>query len=125
MICPNCGNFMITTQEYRPFYHYEDECYYFTLDEISKCNKCKIININGEWGEWKIPEQLKPTNKQMKTIAFIESRLDILFRPEVCLKSNCSRFISKYFEKAKQTPAPEIFLEEDCDALGLDESMFY
>ena len=122
MICPNCGSPMVEAKDFRSFYHWEDECTYYKLIDISKCNRCGITN---EDGKWVIPESLKPTQKQERTVVFIESRLDVYYDPEVKLRRNCSEFIAKYFEKAKNEPIYSQLTEEDCDYIGLDESMFY
>ena len=122
MNCPNCGSSMRVTNKFRPFYHWEDECTYYERVDVAKCKRCGITN---EDGEWNIPEGLKPTQRQERTVAFIENRLDVSYDPEVKLRRNCSDFIAKYFEQAKKEEAPPSFTEEDCDCLGLDASMFY
>lgn len=121
MRCPNCGRLMAETKEFRPFYHWEDECTYYERIDICKCNKCGITN---EDGKWNIPESLKPTQKQERTVKFIENRLNVFYDPEVKLRRNCSDFIAQYFEQAKKEEAPFRFTEEDCYSLGLDASMF-
>ena len=121
MTCPNCGSPMVESKKFRPFYHWEDECTYYKRIDVAKCKVCGITN---EDGTWNIPESLKPTQKQERTVKFIENRLDVCYDSEVKLKRTCRDFIAKYFEQAKKEETSPSFTEEDCDALGLDASMF-
>ena len=123
MRCPNCGKPMKRQRSvFKPFYHWEDERVYYELENVAKCDKCDIVNSEGHWI---IPDNLQPTEKQERTVAFIEHRLNVFYDPEVKLRRNCSDFIAKYFEQAKKEEVPSSFTEEDCDCLGLDASMFY
>lgn len=71
-----------------------------TYERIVKatCKQCKIKYDNGKWI---IPKNLQPTDKQKKTVLFIENRLNISFNGEE-LKTDYWKFISEYFNKAKE-----------------------
>lgn len=61
---------------------------------------CWHCRIKYEEGKWTIPKKYeRPTNKQIKTIKFINNTLNLTEEP--ILKNQCWKFINKYFEKAK------------------------
>lgn len=104
--CPNCNKEMkykikiseITNPYYMPE-EYDDPDRF--IQEEYRCKDCKIKyykdNLHGEY--WEIPKGLEPTRKQINTLLFINSVLNI--RHEPLTKGDCHRFISKYFEIAK------------------------
>ncbi len=60
---------------------------------------CKNCNIKKENDEWKIPKKYnRPTEKQEKTILFINHRLGYNFEP--LLRVQCWRIINKYLQEA-------------------------
>jgi len=62
------------------------------------CKSCKITFNNGNW---EIPKKFeRPTEKQIRTVLFINSKLDRNCEP--LLKRQCWKFISKYFDEAKK-----------------------
>lgn len=125
MTCPNCEKKM-TDKSYsklEEFYHWEDEDYYYRNNYHEKfvCNDCKI---SFEDDKWNIPDNLMPTEKQKKTILFINNRLGMDL--EALTKHQCWIDIGKYFEEAKKIP---LYSDEDLlymqDYFGLCESDFF
>ena len=124
MKCPNCDKEMDnkTYCKMEGFYHWEDEETYYQKVEHEKfvCKSCKITYLDGEW---KIPEKYNPTEKQEKTILFINNHLGMYIQP--LTKHQCWLDIGKYFERAKRTPLHDdqyyIDMQEYC---GMDESDF-
>lgn len=109
MKCPNCGKEMVdkSYSKLEEFYHWEDEEYYYKNNYYEKfvCNDC---NISFEDDKWHIPNNLMPTEKQKKTILFINNhlRMDL----EALTKHQCWLDIGKYFDEAKNTP---LYSDED------------
>lgn len=103
MKCPNCGKYMNDESytNFEEFYHWEDEDWYYKNVHHKKFT-CKNCNISIDNEKWDIPEGFLPTDKQIRTVAFINSRLHIQL--EAITKGQCCRDISKYFEQAKKTP---------------------
>ena len=103
MKCPNCENEMIDKSRFKKerFYHWEDEEFYYRDIYYEKfvCNDCKI---SFEDDKWNIPNKLLPTEKQKKTILFINNHLGMNL--EASTKHQCWLDIGKYFEEAKNTP---------------------
>ena len=65
-------------------------------NDIYTCKKCNIKNTNGEW---KIPKKYnRPTDKQIKTLLFINNRLGTDYEP--LLKVQCWRIINKNLQDA-------------------------
>ena len=101
MKCPNCGKEMVdkSYSKLEEFYHWNDEEYYYKNNYYEKfvCNDC---NISFEDDKWNIPNNLMPTEKQKKTILFINNhlRMDL----EALTKHQCWLDIGKYFDEAKQ-----------------------
>lgn len=124
MKCPNCDREMDnkTHCKMEGFYHWEDEEIYYQKVEHEKfvCKSCKITYLDGKW---KIPEKYNPTEKQEKTILFINNHLCMDIQP--LTKHQCWLDIGKYFERAKRTPLHDdqyyIDMQECC---GMDESDF-
>ena len=83
------------------FYHWEDEETYYQKVEHEKfvCKECKIICFDQEWI---IPKKYRPTEKQEKTILFINNHLKMDIEP--LTKHQCWIEINKYFDQAKNTP---------------------
>ena len=103
MKCPNCDKEMkYTDKGYwgHPFSTGDEPDYldYFRRD-IYSCKDCKIKNVNDKW---EIPKKYLPTEKQEKTILFINNhlRMDL----QALTKHQCWLDIGKYFEEAKKTP---------------------
>jgi len=103
MKCPNCGKEMIdkSYSKRERFYHWEDEEFYYRDNYYEKfvCNDCKISFENDTWN---IPNKLLPTEKQKKTILFINNHLSMDLK--ALTKHQCWLDIGKYFDKAKKTP---------------------
>lgn len=109
MKCPNCEKEM-TDKSYsklEEFYHWEDEDYYYRKNYYEKfiCKDCKISFENNKWH---IPNNLIPTEKQKKTILFINNHLKMNL--EALTKHQCWLDIGKYFDEAKKTP---LYSDED------------
>ena len=109
MKCPNCGKEMIdkSYSKLEEFYHWEDEDYYYRKNYYGKfvCNDCKI---SFEDDKWNIPNNLMPTEKQKKTILFINNHLGMDL--EALTKHQCWSDIGKYFDEAKKKP---LYSDED------------
>ena len=103
MKCPNCDKEM----------KYKDKGYWgypfstgpepdypdWFRQDIYTCKDCKIKKVNDEWT---IPKKFLPTEKQIKTILFINNHLRIDL--ETLTKHQCWLDIGKYFDEAKRTP---------------------
>ena len=124
MKCPNCDKEM----------KYKDKGYwgypFSTGDEpdypdwfpndVYTCKECKIKKVNNEWT---IPKKFLPTEKQIKTILYINNhlRMDL----ETLTKHQCWLDIGKYFEEAKKTPLHSREYYEDLqDYFGFCEGDF-
>lgn len=65
-------------------------------ENIYTCKFCNIRNINDEW---EIPKKYnRPTEKQEKTVLYINNHLGYNFKP--LLRVQCWRIINKYLQKA-------------------------
>lgn len=67
-----------------------------------------------------------PTDKQIKTIWFINNRLNMNI--EAKTKQQCIEDIGKYLKKAKEANvcySKRCLTDEECDIYGIDSSMFY
>ena len=99
MKCPNCGKEMVdkSYSKLEEFYHWEDEEFYYKKNYYKKfvCDDCKISIVNDEW---KIPDNLQATEKQVKTCNFIYQMLNIEVPPPV--KTAMWQFIHDYIEEA-------------------------
>ncbi len=104
MLCPNCNTEM-KEKTYIP----SDEDFWVNHDYF--CPKCSIFKLDGQ--DWIIPDELKPTEKQERTVAFIHSRLGISFDGIIETKKEYSSFISKHFEDAKKKERPIKTREQD------------
>lgn len=124
MRCPNCGKEMNYTDKgywAYPFSTGPEPDYpdWFPKD-IYSCKDCNIKNINDEW---KIPDKLKPTEKQKKTILFINNHLNMNLK--AITKHQCWLAINKYFDKAKKTSLHSYNYYEDLqDYYGFCEGDF-
>lgn len=114
MLCPNCNTEM-TERNYIP----PDEDFDICTDY--RCPKCHVFKLDGQ--DWTIPDELKPTEKQERTVAFIHSRLGIPFDGVIETKKEYFNFIAKHFEDAKRKKRP-INSREWEDSLN-DELMQY
>ena len=103
MKCPNCDKEMEDKRytKLEPFYHWEDEEVYYQKNTHEKflCKSCGISYTNDKW---KIPQKYFPTEKQKKTILYINNHLGMNIQP--LTKHQCWINIGEYFEKAKNTP---------------------
>lgn len=120
--CPNCGKDIKLTDEYRECgWEWGEDCEgLYHLVTIGECKDCKIKYHNAEWT---IPDELKPTVKQYKTVRFIENRLDARLHDDIGLKKRYWQFISQYFEEAKKVELEPYYDEDYYD--WYDESDFY
>lgn len=122
MICPNCGEEMKSIDH--RFVGFGDEPDYDTYEHIGdECKKCHI-KYNECSHSWELPDILKPTEKQIKTVLFIQSRLDVPTGDLVTKKQYCD-FIEKYFDKAKNVNYFE-FVPDNFDyaEYGYDEEFY-
>lgn len=107
MNCPNCFKEMKEKREMRErisLGHWDCDYYDGYIYIKCKCKKCNI-SCEGEEGKemkWNIPERYAPTERQIKTILFINNRLRLGLEP--LTKKQCWQDINKYFNKAKETP---------------------
>ena len=121
---PNCGKEMIdkSYSKFEEFYHFEDEQYYYRNNYYEKfvCKDCKISFENDKWT---IPSGLMPTEKQKRTVLFINNHLGMDIK--ALTKHQCWLDIGKYFDKAKSTPlySDEEFIEMQ-DYFGMTEADF-
>lgn len=122
--CPNCGKDIKLTDEYRECgWEWGEDCEgLYHLVTVGECKDCKIKYYNAEW---KIPEELKPTVKQCRTVRFIENRLDARLHDDIGLKKRYWQFISQYFEEAKKIELEPYNDYEDYYDYGYDESWFF
>ena len=104
MICPNCNKEMKNrsfhcTEFKNNFTTFEDwnnsgSSSYLNEEHICIC--CGIVYTNGVF---KIPANIdKATEKQIKTVLFINNQLGAKFKP--IFKKQCSNIISRYLNKA-------------------------
>ena len=121
--CPNCGKDIKLTDEYREcgWNWGEDYQGLYYLVTKGKCKNCKIQYYDGEW---EIPKELQPTEKQYRTVKFIENRLSVRLNDDIGLKKRYWKFISQYFEEAKKVEFDSDDYEDFGD-YGYDESWFY
>ena len=112
--CPNCGKEVILTEYFKSFYHWEDECEYYYKTSKGSCDACKISYDDGNWI---IPEELQPTEKQKRTVMFIRNRLNPPLDDLGITKQSYIKFIGKYFEQAKKTPLPSPMFSDELDEL--------
>ena len=100
MICPNCGEEMKSID--RRYVGFGDEPDYDLYEHTGdECRKCRI-KYDEHSHSWVLPDSLKPTEKQIKTVLFIQNRLNIYADNLVTKKQYCE-FIGKYFDEAKNT----------------------
>jgi len=98
MTCPNCEKEMQDKSHSYWSIGDWDSDYPSGWHEEFYCKNCKIRFINGEW---EIPKKFaKPTDKQIRTVLFINSKLGTNCIP--LLKTQCWKFISENFEEAKK-----------------------
>lgn len=110
MICPNCGKEM-KSLDVRAFSTGPEPDYDWYSHIGDECKKCKI-KYNESTHSWELPDNLKPTEKQLKTVLFIENRLSIRSN-NLITKKQYFEFIKKYFEQAKHTNMNDHFFIED------------
>lgn len=104
MICPNCGKEMKSID--RRFVGFGDEPDYDLSEHIGdECRKCRI-KYDECSHSWILPDSLKPTEKQTKTVLFIQNRLNVRAGNLVTKQQHCE-FIGKYFDEAKNADALE------------------
>ena len=97
MKCPCCGREMKDTSYTMPCLWEEDypeECIRY---------QCKACNVTYESGDWHIPSELEPTEKQINAVSYIISRLNNAAEiPYPGTKKNYWEFINNNLEKAKK-----------------------
>lgn len=99
MKCPNCG----WNMDNKSFNYYApiadwDMDYPPRLHEAYFCKVCGMKYLNGEW---KIPQEFEPTDKQVNTVMFIE-RATKFEAPYPLTRRVAREYISRYFELAKR-----------------------
>ena len=102
MKCPNCDKKMkhsFKEWEVWGIAHWDCDYGDYCYEDKYFCSPCKIKNINGKWI---IPNKFLPTEKQKKTILFINNHLGMDL--EALTKHQCWLDIGKYFHEAKKTP---------------------
>lgn len=124
MKCINCGSEMV-----KGLYGYH-----------SKCTACNItynhLFAYSNDFKWDIPKELKPTEKQINTIRFINNRVNKPFAIPLTKREAC-KIISENFDKIKDKSINDRLhrrkhssvrfniTDMDCDIMGIDASMFY
>lgn len=108
MTCPNCNRFMKDKSYWYYGFGDWDMDYPTELHEEYVCQHCKIKYVNGKWI---IPDRFIATEKQQKTMLFINSVLHIEIPPPTKIKA--WSYISKYFDEAKL--AKEQQFEQWCE----------
>ena len=97
MTCPNCNRFMKDkSYSYYGFGDWDMD-YPSTLHEEHICPHCKIKYVNGDWI---IPERFLASEKQQRTMLFINSVLHIGIPAPT--KTKAHSYISKHFDAAKR-----------------------
>lgn len=128
MNCPNCGKEMKHRQitGYEPDFGGtadEDELK-VTWDKYT----CKDCKISYDGTEWKIPKALRPTEKQVKTLLFINNRLHLNLEP--ITRQQCWRDTNKYFKTARKiasqkeasTHADDEYYNDLAERMGVTEA---
>lgn len=127
-MCPNCGkkmNYEIGTGRHIDFSGTAEDYQLEYSWEGYGCGECKIVY---DGVQWKVPDNMLPTEKQKKAILFINNRLDMDL--EAVTKHQCWVDIGKYFSEAKHTPIADNqyneddFYEELQDTCGMDVGDF-
>lgn len=104
MKCPNCKQEMKSREGFNKF----------------RCVNCEINYIDKHWD---VPLQYQPTDKQKRTIGFINGKLNTSF--ESITKHQSWEIIRDNFEDAKNVGKYNYCLtDEDCDMWGMDPGMF-
>ncbi len=107
MKCPNCNREMEVSQSFAKRTYFDYDCDYFeAYAKILhyKCPFCKIEYTEEDPGgakEWSLPENLKPTQKQIDYAKSIASRLKKDIRALVTRK-DYSKFISQNVDEYKR-----------------------
>lgn len=116
MNCPNCDRKMKRSVSRGCFTTFcelpEDGDFY--LIETFQCEECKIkltISIGQE--SWDIPEEYKPTEKQIKTIKMIDFWLGLNGINTVKTKKQGIKFISRYLKDSINAKSQQYEYEED------------
>lgn len=111
--CPNCGKDMEitsnTTRHHTDFSGTADEG---EMDYQHLVQKCKTCGITHGYDEdepdkienWKIPDKLKPTAKQITCVGYINNTIGSDFLP--LTKKSCSDFIKENLEYSKRKNKP-------------------
>lgn len=95
MNCPQCGKEMNNESYWYSGFGGWDDDYPSSYCSIYVCKYC---NISCREGEWNVPEQLRPTWKQMKTAKYISNVLNI---PEPApTKRSLWQFINRNLNEA-------------------------
>lgn len=107
MKCPNCGKQMKKSESFAKRTYFDYDCDYFEAYAKLlhyKCLSCKIEYTEEDPGgskEWSLPENLKPTQKQIDYAKSIASRLNKDIRTLVTRK-DYSKFIGENVEEFKR-----------------------
>lgn len=100
MLCPECGKVM-TSIDNRYVGFGDEPDYDLYIHVGDECRHCRI-KYDEHYRSWELPDILKPTEQQKKTVLFIQNRLNVCADSLVTKKQYCD-FIGKYFDKAKKT----------------------
>lgn len=102
MNCPNCGKKMIYKHGTGHHIDFSGTAEDWELEYCWEEYKCKSCKITYDGNHWTIPRDKLPTEKQKKTILFINNHLNMDL--VALTKHQCWLDISKYFNQAKNTP---------------------
>lgn len=101
MKCPNCGKEMKHEHKIGHHIDFSGTAEDWELEYCREEYSCKACKITYDGNTWNIPNKYKPTDKQIKTILFINNHLNLDL--ETLTKHQCWIDIGKYFEEAKNT----------------------
>lgn len=119
VLCPNCGKQIKTKRYFKSFWHWEDEREYYYPTSKGECKTC---HIKYDGGEFTIPNELKPTEKQKKTVMFIRNSLNIPYGEEGITKHTYWEFINRYFDKAKTLHNEQGYFDDGiCDPTYIND----
>lgn len=124
MNCPNCDKEMkhfFKEWEQWTMAHWDCEHGDYCYEDKYYCSACKIKNINGNW---KISDKYLPTEKQQKTILFINNHLGMDLK--ALTKHQCWLDINKYFSLAKEASLqPKEYDDDLYEYFGISEEDCY
>ena len=95
MNCPQCEKEMNNESYWYSGFAGWDDDYPSSYYELYVCKNCNISYRNGEWN---VPEQFRPTSKQIKTAKYISNVLNISEPP--LTKRSLWKFINQNLSKS-------------------------